>query len=92
MFDSVTDPERRAALLRTKTARAYARLFATDDGRVVLRDLFRFCGVVRTSFAPGDPHTTSFEEGKRRVATRVVAMMRLTPEAAIEIAQENENG
>ncbi len=92
MFDAIADPERRAALLRTQTSRAYARLFATDDGRVVLRDLFRFCGVARSSFAPGDPQTTSFEEGKRRVALRVAAMMRLNPETATEIAAENDNG
>lgn len=59
----------------------YKNLFENIDtnkaGREVLLDLFSFCGMDRSSFCPGDPHLTSFNEGMRRVFLRIMGMIRL---------------
>lgn len=58
--------------------RAYKRLFKTDDGKVVLEDLERFCGFYNTSVSEQDPNAyqTFFNEGKRRVYLRISGMIR----------------
>lgn len=56
---------------------AYKRLFASDDGKVVLEDLERFCGFYSTSTNnQWNPYQTMFAEGKRRVFLRISQFMR----------------
>lgn len=43
----------------------------SPDGEIVLADLRRFCRAVDTSFVPGDPYATAFNEGRREVWTRI---------------------
>ncbi len=63
--------------------RAYGRLFKTDDGKVVRKDLESFCGFLKTSTnAEWNPHYVMFAEGKRRVYLRIRSM----------ITKENKNG
>lgn len=40
-------------------------LLAIPNGRRFLWKTLSRCGVFRTSFCPGDPHVTSFNEGRR---------------------------
>lgn len=49
------------------------------DTEAILRDLAKYCNVGATSFAPGDPHTTSFNEGARDVFNHVAEMLDLAP-------------
>jgi len=56
---------------------AYARLFDTDDGKLVWDDLRKACGQDHTSMPSGDnPNalTIAFNEGKRRVFLRIQSM------------------
>lgn len=45
----------------------YARLFHSDTGQKILKDLACQCGVYSSSFVPHDPQHTAFLEGKRAV-------------------------
>jgi len=52
---------------------AYKRLFMTDDGKIVLKDLESFCGFRRPSYNEQHPNAlqTHINEGKRRVYLRI---------------------
>ncbi len=43
-------------------------------GESVLRDLYMEGGVMTTSFVPGDPYQTAFNEGTRAVAIHILEM------------------
>lgn len=59
-------------------ARAYKRLFQTDDGKIVLEDLEVYCGFYKPSVSEQSPNTlqTHFNEGKRRVYLRINGFLR----------------
>jgi len=63
---------------RHELASAYRRLFATGDGKVVLKDLERFCGFLNSSVCEASPDSlqTMYCEGKRRVFLRIRYMLR----------------
>ena len=53
---------------------AYGRMSKTDDGKMVMADLEKFCGFWNTSVSEQDPNAmqTMFAEGKRRVYLRMI--------------------
>ena len=62
---------------RQELMQAYKRLFQTDDGKMILEDLERFCGFLKTSTnVQWNPYQTMFSEGKRRVFLRIDSMLR----------------
>jgi len=63
---------------REELVRAYKRLFATDDGRVVKKDLESFCNANKSSVCEHNPNAlqTHYEEGKRRVILRIHGFLR----------------
>jgi hypothetical protein len=66
---------------KKKLSSFYKSLFENTDtnkaGAAVLVDLFGFCGMDRSSFCPGDPYSTAFNEGARRVFLRIMGMIRM---------------
>ena len=51
---------------------AYHEFFNSDSGKVILADLWSFCGVMDTMEVLGsDPYWTYFNLGKRRVFLRI---------------------
>lgn len=54
-------------LLRTRR-RAYRRTFDTDDGRIVLKDLHKFCMQTNPTT---DPNEAVFVQGLQRVFRRI---------------------
>lgn len=56
---------------------AYRRMVAGDTGRLVLADLSEICGENRTSFVPGDPQQTAFNEGRRSVLLHIRSVLGL---------------
>lgn len=58
---------------------AYRRLFQSDDGDVVKKDLESFCGQMKSSVSEHSPdaYQTMFCEGKRRVYLRILSMLRI---------------
>jgi len=49
---------------------AYARLFESDDGRIVLEDLMRFCRARESTFHP-DSRVAAALDGRREVFLRI---------------------
>ncbi len=63
-------------------AGAYAELFKAGGdprGRTVLADLASYCNVGSSSFVPGDPQQTAFNEGARDVYLHILEMSGLNP-------------
>lgn len=57
----------------------YKSVFGTPDGQLVLADLVRETGWDQQSFVEGCADTTAFNEGMRRVVTRIVKFTQMTP-------------
>jgi len=60
-------------------AHAYKRLFKTNDGKVVLKDLELLCGPNRVSVLNEmnpDPNQVLYAEGRRRVILRIYRFIR----------------
>ena len=57
---------------------AYRRFSQSDDGKIILEDLERFCGQNRPSVCEQLPNSlqTHFNEGKRRVFLRIIGMIK----------------
>ncbi len=65
---------------------AYKRTFATDEGQIVLEDLMLATGVISgSSFAPGDPYQTAFNEGRREVVNRIIESINIDPNKFMKI-------
>lgn len=58
---------------------AYREVFESDAGKVVLRDLYAFCGAMTPTAVLSDSLATFFNEGKRRVYLRVFSFVFRTP-------------
>lgn len=61
-------------------AQQYKNVFATPDGEYVLADLIKFTRAREQSFIHGSPDETAFNEGMRRVITRIERMTQMTPQ------------
>lgn len=53
----------------------YQTCFGTPQGEAVLESLYGFCGQTRSSFVGGDPHRTSYNEGRRDVILAIMKMV-----------------
>ena len=64
---------------RQELKHAYKRLFDSDDGKIVLKDLRSFCGQDRSSICSSSPNPyQTFEcEGKRRVYLRIASQIKV---------------
>ncbi len=59
---------------------AYARLFALDDGKKVLRDLTQKHFMFTNTLVENDSLTTAFNEGQRAVVLRILALLNQEPQ------------
>jgi hypothetical protein len=66
----------RGRVRRAALGRAYQRVFAGDDGKLVLRDLLRRAGALRTSFDLR-PGMTEWNEGRRSLALEILRELNL---------------
>jgi hypothetical protein len=59
-------------------ASSYKKLFLrSKEGEEVLADLLNFCGQYKCSYNSGDPYTSAYNEGKRRVALRILKFINM---------------
>jgi hypothetical protein len=71
---------------RSREARQVASAYREHLGnesaaaRRILVDLARYCRVGQSSFVPGDPHQTAFNEGARDVFLHIAELCGLRPE------------
>jgi len=54
----------------------FASVFSGPEGEEVLRDILRMGHALEPTFAPGDPHATSFREGQRHLALSIAKIAR----------------
>ena len=62
------------------TLECYRHVFATDEGKMVLQDLEKRCGLFMCTFDPDSPHRSAFNEGQRNVLLYIRRMLELKPE------------
>jgi hypothetical protein len=53
-------------IAQTRKVEAYKKVFGTDEGKLVLKELAAFCHMTNPTFT-GDVNQTVFNEGKRNV-------------------------
>ena len=63
----------------------YKTLFNSDRGKRVLADLEEFAGYNKSSFVPGLPDHTHFNEGQRNIILRIKALLAADEEVENEI-------
>lgn len=75
------------AAAQLATAEAFVRLFAGEDGPVVLAEIARFGGVAETSMVePADPLMLAFNEGRRALALEILHGANLTADEIARLA------
>lgn len=70
---------KRAIKFRIAKAQWYKMVFESDQGQMVLADLIKFSNAHNQSYTPGDPTQTAFNEGMRRIVTRIEKFTGMTP-------------
>lgn len=70
-------------------ATAYRRALGPNslDGQLILADLAHYCRLAQSSFVPGDPGQTAFNEGARDVFLHVAELIGITPRDFPQITQ-----
>lgn len=67
---------------------AYQRLFNTEDGKIVLRDLLQSCHFMTPTF-DGDALESAYKEGERSVLLRLIHTINADPEKLLEYIKDN---
>lgn len=63
------------AALTSKSTR-YKNVFSSDEGKFVLSELYRFCGMDRPSYVEGCPDRTAYNEGLKRAALHIKGVLK----------------
>lgn len=69
---------------------AYRTVFKSDEGRLILADLLRFARYHDPVIVPGDPLSTGFADGQRRIVTRIIKLTEMTEEQVLQMANQPE--
>jgi len=56
-------------------AKTYKAVFSSPEGQKVLEFLAEEAGQFRTSYVPGDPQGTAFNEGKRHMFNHILGII-----------------
>lgn len=67
----------------------YRRVFDTDPGKQVLKDLRKFCKLGQDILVPGDPHATAYNLGRQRVYLRIESIMKMDADVIDELSRGN---
>lgn len=62
-------------------------VFGSPVGQIVLVDILKECGSDVQSFVAGEPDTTAFNEGKRRIGNYILSIMGMGSKDAKRIAE-----
>jgi hypothetical protein len=72
--------KRASRVAPTKVAKAWQNIAASDDGQLIIADLFLHCGIYR----PHDMDNLQFCEGQRNVALMVAAYLGYRPDDFVQ--------
>ena len=87
MIAEASETMMRAIRFRTAKSQWYKDVFNSPDGQMVIADLIKFTNAHDQSYTPGDPTQTAFNEGMRRVITRIEKFVHMTPKEISRIAE-----
>jgi hypothetical protein len=73
----------------TQTRQLFKAVFDSPEGREVLSHLRALCFMDTHCFVAGDPHMTSFNEGKRATCAYILSLLREQPKAQ-EVAIDDD--
>lgn len=79
------DPERHDELV---LANAYAQVFDTPAGHIVLQDLSRVAGFMRSAVVPGDPYLTHYNDGMRSLFGHIYGRLKWTESKLAILSRE----
>jgi len=68
----------------------FKRVFESDYGRIVLRDIMKEARLDASSYVEGDPHKTSFNEGAEWLARRILEILRRDPVEEIDALEQEK--
>lgn len=68
---------------------AYKRLFDSDDGEKVIKDLMRSCHMITTTFDP-NPQQQAYNEGARSVVLRIINTINLSEDKLASFMKQME--
>ena len=68
---------------------AYKNVFATEDGKKVLFDMMKACGMLHSNFDE-NPYATARNEGHRDSVLRILQILKHNPEKLRKFIQEQE--
>ena len=74
---------------RAEKIRAYKRVFESDDGKLVLKDLIASCHILTSTMDP-NPNEVMFNEGARSVVLRIMRTLKVDPAELEKILNEQE--
>ena len=66
---------------------AFMTCFSTPQGQDVLNYLYDFCRAGLPTYVSGDPHQSSFNEGKRRVLLQIMGFIHMDDEELFQRAR-----
>jgi hypothetical protein len=81
-----TMQEYRKNLITKRTL--YKRVFDTDPGHRVLKDLRKFCKIGQDILVPGDPHATAHNIGCQRVYLRIESILKMDADTIDAISRD----
>lgn len=53
----------------------YSRTFSTEEGKMVLAEIYKHCGLDRPSYVEGNSDRTAYNEGMKRVALHIKGIL-----------------
>ncbi len=71
-----------------KLVTQYKTVFASEQGKAVLKDLVENNYIKGSTFSVKHPHLTSFREGQRNAILRILAMLEMDPEQFLNQPEE----
>lgn len=77
---------------RAAVARSYQTGFGSVQAALMREDLARYCNLRASSFVPGDPLATAFNEGQRDVLLHLMETARLDVTALMDDETEGRDG
>lgn len=88
---AVNRERKKAARIRRDRLEFVKAMMDLPQGRAWVNDLLVACHMWSPSFTPGDPHATSFKEGERNAASRILAdIMAAAPDQYITMVREGK--
>lgn len=76
--------------IKTEIRTDYNNVFSTDEGKRVLSNLYKFCGVDKQIRVPGDPDATLHNASLHAVAQHIQGMLSQTVQQMFDLTKDSD--